>query len=592
VTDASEQSGFADLLELFEHAVSNYGPRRAFGSLRDGRWEWISYAELGQKVDQMRSALAGMGVGRGDRVAIISDNRLEWIIAAHATYQRRAIYVPMYEAQGEADWSYILADAGAKVCITATSALAARVRAAREDLLELQHIVDIEAPASAEDSFQAALQQGAARPIKARQPRPEDVATIIYTSGTTGEPKGVRLTHGGLAHQAYALSASRDYGADPCSMAFLPWAHVFGGAVELNVALSIGGAVAICRNTDDLFSEIVRVRPTMIYAVPRIWNRIYYELKRDLAAEPEMTRNLFDNGLRLRARARAGETLSFTERISLGLADRFINSRLKARLGGRLRFGFSGAAPLAVEVAHYLRSVGVNVLEGYGLTESSGSTTSNPTDAVKDGSVGRAIVGTRIVIDDTVTVTGTRGGEIVLYGSGVMEGYHNRPEETARAMTPDGGLRTGDLGYLDDDGYLYVTGRIKELYKLNSGRYVAPVPLEEKLKLSPFISQCLIYGSGQPYNVALIVVDVPSLQAYYGEMGASPQELLTDPRTRRLFEEEVLKYSRDFRTFELVRNFWLIMEPFSRENGMLTPTLKLRRVEALKRYEANLLALY
>jgi long-chain acyl-CoA synthetase len=236
--------------------------------------------------------------------------------------------------------------------------------------------------------------------------------------------------------------------------------------------------------------------------------------------------------------------------------------------------------------------VGVNVLEGYGLTESSGSTTTNPTDHAKDGSVGMAIAGTRIVIDEKVTVDGARGGEIVLFGSGVMEGYHNRPEETQRVMTPDGGLRTGDLGYMDEDGYLYVTGRIKELYKLNSGRYVAPVPLEEKLKLSPFISQCMVYGAGQPYNVALIVVDVPSLQSYYGEVGATPRELLTDPRTRRLFEEEVLKNSRDFRTFELVRNFWLIMESFTRENGMLTPTMKLRRAEVLKRYEANLLALY
>jgi long-chain acyl-CoA synthetase len=173
-----------------------------------------------------------------------------------------------------------------------------------------------------------------------------------------------------------------------------------------------------------------------------------------------------------------------------------------------------------------------------------------------------------------------------------MEGYHNAPEATQAALTPDGGLRTGDLGYLDDDGYLYITGRLKELYKLSSGRYVAPAPLEDKLKLSPFISHCMLYGSGQPYNVALIVADVHALVAYLGSSNRTVDELLADPRTRRLYEDEILKYSRDFRTFELVRNFWLVAEPFTRSNGMLTPTMKTLRRRVLERYEARLKSLY
>ena len=180
----------------------------------------------------------------------------------------------------------------------------------------------------------------------------------------------------------------------------------------------------------------------------------------------------------------------------------------------------------------------------------------------------------------------------MIYGPNVMEGYHNLPEATKTALTPERGLRTGDLGYFDDEGYLYITGRIKELYKLNNGRYVAPAPLEEKLKLSPYIAHCMVYGAGQPYNVALIVADIPALSAHLGRDDQTPDELIADPRSRRLFEDEIMKYSRDFRTFELVRNFWVVTEPFTRENGMISPVLKLLRRSVLERYEARLKSLY
>jgi long-chain acyl-CoA synthetase len=291
-------------------------------------------------------------------------------------------------------------------------------------------------------------------------------------------------------------------------------------------------------------------------------------------------------------RRRRGETLKLTERIFLNMADKLVISKLKARLGGRLRFAISGAAPLSRDVAEFMHNLGVTIYEGYGLTESSGSSTTNPADAPHFGSVGKPIRGTTIAIDRSIPNLAEGEGEIILYGPGVMESYHNAPEATAQAITADGGLRTGDLGYLDADGYLYVTGRIKELFKLSSGRYVAPAPLEGKLKLSPFILHCMVYGSGQPYNVALIVADIPALAAYFGREDASPEELLADPRTRRLYEDEIHKHSRDFRTYELVRNFWLVSDAFTREEGMLSPTMKLLRRKVLQRYEARLKSLY
>jgi len=581
---------FSHLVELFQRAVETYADRPAFGVLRGKEWQFTSYTELGELVARARSGLAQLGVGRGDRVAIVADNRLEWVILAHATYQRRAIFVPMYEAQHDAELKFILSDSAAKVCFVANASIGARVAALREDLLYLQRVVNIEG--ADEVSYSALLAQSADRLVSARTPLPTDVATIIYTSGTTGEPKGVRLTHQNLASNAAALSDMRDYGPDPRSLAFLPWAHVFGGCVELNLALALGATVAIGRNVDQFFEELPRIRPTMLYAVPSVWKRIYHDMQRDLAREPEMSRHMFDQGLRLRAKQQRGEHLSLSERVSLNLAEKLVIGKLKARLGGRLRLAFSGAAPLSVEVAEFLHAVGITVHEGYGLTESSGSTTTNPTGAVRFGSVGQALLGTSITIEPRGTSSDPREGEIVIYGLGVMPEYHNRPADTAAVLGTDGGLRTGDLGYLDSDGYLYITGRVKELYKLSNGRYVAPAALEEKLKLSPFISSCMVYGAGQPYNVALVVADVPALQSYFGAALQDMRELLSDRRVRRLFEEEILKHSKDFRAYELVRNFWIETEPFTRENGMLTTTFKLRRDRVRERYEGKLLTLY
>ena len=316
-------------------------------------------------------------------------------------------------------------------------------------------------------------------------------------------------------------------------------------------------------------------------------------MQRELAREPEMSRQLFVQGVRLRGKQQRGEQLSLPERVALNLAEKLVIGKLKARLGGNLRLAFSGAAPLSVEVSEFMHSIGITIHEGYGLTESSGSSTTNPTGAVRMGSVGKPLLGTTIAIERRSTGHDPREGEVVIYGPGIMAGYQNQPDETQRVLSPDGGLRTGDLGYLDTDGYLFITGRVKELYKLNNGRYVAPAPLEEKLKLSPFISNCMVYGAGQPYNVALVVADVPALQAYFtGDSLRDPRALLADRRVRRLFEDEILKYSKDFRTFELVRSFWIETEQFTREIGMLTSSFKLRRDRVRERYEGRLLALY
>ena len=581
------------LVELLDHSVAQYGDRPVYGTRRaPGVWEWTTYGEFHRLVARCRAGLAALGIGRGDRVAIIGDNRLEWQVVAHATYQRRAIFVPVAEVQIESEWRYILADSGARACFVSSANIANRVSALRQDLLDLQHIVRFEGGDNEPGTFGHLLRSAQEREVSARSPSPSDVATIIYTSGTTGDPKGVRLTHHNLAANAAARAEARDYGSEPRSLSCLPWAHVFGGQVELNVLMLAGGSVAICNGADELFAELPNVKPSVLYAVPRIWSQIYHDIQRDLSGEPEMSRHMFDDGIRLRQRQRRGESLKLTERIFLNMADKLIISKLMARFGGRLRWAISGAAPLPAEVAEFMHNIGITIYESYGLTESSGSTTSNPNDAPRLGSVGKPIRGTWIEIDPYIADAEPGEGEIIIHGAGVMEGYHNLPQATAETLTPERGLRSGDLGYLDADGYLYVTGRIKELYKLSNGRYVAPAPLEGKLKLSPFIAHCMLYGTGQPYNVALIVADVPALRSYLRADGMPAEELLADPRVRRLYEDEILKYSREFRTFELVRNFWLTAEGFTRESGMLTAALKMRRRKVLVKYETRLKSLY
>lgn len=592
--DASEPLDLPHLLALFEYAVRQHADKPAFGTLTQGRWVWTTYRELAQHVDRCRAVLATLGVGRGDRVAVICNNRVEWLAIAHATYQRRAIFVPMHEAQGEVEWNYILRDAGVKVCFASNMNVWHRVHILRENLLDLQQLITLDGTVEDGHSLPALIARVADRQIKARIPQQSDVAALIYTSGTTGEPKGVRLTHRNLAYQACALSQMRDYGPAPLSMGFLPWAHVFGGGVELNVALLSGTAVAICGHTDELFTELSTVQPTLLYGVPRVWNHLYDQIQRELAEQSNFGRKMFNNALRVRSHQARGAPTSLSRRMAAGVAERTVVNKLKQRLGGRLTMAFSGAAPLAVEVAEFLQGLGVTIHEGYGLTESCGSSTTNPASEPKFGTVGKPLPGTRVAIEriDNIDAEDPREGEIIIYGPGVMAGYHNRPKETAEVMTPDGGLRTGDVGFFDEEGYLHITGRVKELYKLSSGRYVAPAPLEQKIRLSPFVHQCMMYGSGQDYNVALVVVDTHYLRAYLGGDRRADQELVRDPETRRILEEEVVRYTRDFRTFELVRNFMLIAEPFSTENGMLTTTFKLRRRNVLRVYQSALQELY
>jgi long-chain acyl-CoA synthetase len=583
---------FTDLVTLVTAAVKRFADRPLYGTRGEDGWHWTTYREFGSLVERFRAGLAGLGVKRGDKVAVISQNRLEWVVGAHAVYGLGAAYVPMYEAQLDKEWQYILNDSGATVCLVANASIEARVRRIAEKVPGLLHVIPFEGDGPS--TYAGLLARGAGQPAVTVTPSPSDVASIIYTSGTTGNPKGVCLTHSNLASNVSALLPLLESNADDRGVSFLPWAHVFGGCVELNTCMAVGASTAICGDAAKLPQFIAEVKPTVLFAVPRVWNRIHTSVTAMMLTKPPAVRWMFDTAMVAKNKQRHGKSIGPSEWLAVRLAEKLVFPKVRAAFGGRLRFAASGAAALSLEVAEFIENLGIGLYEGYGMTESSGGTTAQPLGAKRLGSVGKAIPGVRIEIDKTVAGATADDGEVVIYGHGIMAGYHNQQDATRQTIGHDGGLRTGDLGRLDADGYLYITGRTKELYKLENGKYVAPAPLEEQITISPFILQCVIFGADRPHNVALIVPDMAAVRSWAEKQGIAGDgdALLGDSRVRKLLESEVATHSKDFKGFERIKDFVIDPEELTIQNGLLTPTLKLKRSKVIAKYDDVFASLY
>jgi len=576
---------FDDLLSMFEATVRKYRTRPAFGvRAPDKRWTWISWGELAGRVNAMRGGLAHEGVSRGDRVAIISNNRIEWIIGCFASYGLGATWVPMYEAMIDKDYQHILDDSGAKVCVIATAELDTKIAKFAPTVKRIKLGAD----------FDALMELGKKHPVAAIRPAGADLAYFIYTSGTTGKPKGVKLSHRSLASNVQALKHVFPLSHEDRTLAFLPWAHVGGAGTEVNSIVYSGGSAAICERPDWILESLPVVEPTMLLGVPRIWNKIYDGVNKQVASQPRAIRVLFAMGLAASNKQVRGEPLTVLDRAALALARRLIFSKVKARFGSRLKYACSGAAALSPDVGRFVQALGLEVYEAYGMTEVSSIATTNPLGHPRIGTVGKPLPGVDIRLDEDAAVDPGQGGEIIIYGHGVMSGYHNLPEETAAAMTADGGLRSGDLGCFDEDGYLVITGRVKEIYKLANGKYVSPAALEEKLTLSPLISQVMLHGQDKPFNVALVVPDATTLRAWAKENGIGSDDLATlckDERVHSRYTKEIAHGAGD-KGFERVEAFLLVPDEFTVDNEMLTPTMKVKRRVVTDRYKDAIEALY
>ena len=584
-----------NLIEMLENSRQLYGDRPLYGTKRDGIYEWTTYEQFSEKVDALRGGLASLGVSSGDKVAIICKNTEEWAVSAYATYGLCGQHIPMYETQMPSEWEYIIRDCGAKVLLAANSSIFEKTRNFPDQIDSLEHVILLTGSVEGEvTTYEDLLKKGREKPVQKMEPESHAPMGMIYTSGTTGNPKGVILSHRNLIFECSVVIPLLGMSRDVRTLAFLPWAHVFGQVAEVHGIIGCGGSAGLVDDVNTLVDELGVVKPSVFFAVPRVYNRIYDRLQEQMKEKPGLIRALFYGGLKQAKREREGETLGFLDNLILLLARKIIFKKILNRFGGNLRIAVSGASALSPSVAEFINDIGISIYEGYGLSENTAALSLNYPGSRRFGSVGKPLPGVRIEIDKTVEGSKEEDGEVQAFGENIMIGYHNLPDKTKESITEDGGLRTGDLGHLDSDGYLYITGRVKEQYKLENGKYVAPAPLEESLKLSSYIDQVMLYGFNRPHNVALIVVAMPAVTQYAEDLGisGSTEDILNEPRIRELFKEQLKHFGKDFKGFEHPQNFALLSEEWGIDNGLLTPTLKLKREVVEEKFKKEIEELF
>ncbi len=595
-----DQNGKPDnLVEMIEASVAAFADHPLFGTKNPkGEYEWATYREVGERIDHLRGGLARAGVGRGDWVGIIADNRAEWAIAAFAAYGLGARFVPMYEKELPRIWQYIIQDSGIKVLLVAKPEIQDQVEEFRDTLPGLEGTYRIDGEGN---SSMAELERiGRDHPVPSIHPSPEDIAVLIYTSGTTGNPKGVILSHGNLTSNYLAGQQlfPNEMTSESVSLSILPWAHSYGQTAELYNFCSLGGAIGFVESVDTVAEDMAKVRPTFLIAVPRVFNKIYDRLWARMEETGGLPKKLFvmgvEAGKKRRALAAEGKS-DFLTHLKFGLADKVVFKKIRERFGGRLQGSLTASATMNVAIGYFFEDVGIPVYDAFGLTETAPAVTMNCPAAHRPGSVGRPIPGVRVEIDPTVVEETSQDGEIVVYGPNVMQGYHNNPDATRAVMTEDGGFRTGDRGRLDPDGYLFITGRLKEQYKLENGKYVFPAILEEEIKLSPWVEHAMIFGEGRPFNICVVVPDSVVLMRYAKSRGLpeDPGALLERPEIREMITESITRMLHGkFGGYEVPKKFIFSTEPFSLDNGLLTQTMKLKRRKVVEKFQEEIEAVF
>ena len=585
------------LTALFFDAVDRYaGHPAAFRYKADGGWRAVTHREAEDRVRALSLGLRELGLRPGDRVAILSETRLEWALADYACLCARTADVPIYPTLPAGQVEYILRDSGAAAVFCSTPEQVAKVAAIRGGLPALRPVIAF-APgaggAGGADVLPLAELEARGRAAAARYPRfreealaaaPDDLATLIYTSGTTGQPKGVMLTHHNICSNVAACLAVLRVTEDDTCLAWLPLSHILERMVEYYF-LHVGVTIAYAESVDAVAANLLEVRPTVVVAVPRLYEKVYARVLERALAGGALKRRIFLWAKRVgeawATYRLAGIPVPPTLALRHAIADRLVFTKLRAATGGRVRLFVSGSAPLSPEVARFFYGAGMPVIEGYGLTETSPVLTLNPLERPKLGTVGKPIPGVEITI--------APDGEILARGPNIMRGYYNRPDETREAIDADGWFHTGDIGELDADGYLKITDRKKDLIKTAGGKYIAPQPIENAVKLNKFVANAVVLGDQRKFPIILVVPNFDALEPWARERQLayrSRAELLALPDVQAKMEREVMGCLRDLAKFEMPKKVVLIERDFTIESGELTPTLKVKRRQVEKNYKA------
>lgn len=573
---------------LFFNAVEHHRREDLLLSRRGTQVDRLSTEDLLTRVRRMALALSQqLGIRPGDRVALLSYNRPEWAVCDYGIMTAGAVTLPLYTTLPAEEVQFILKDGGARAVIVETAEQAAMIESIRAGLPELRWVIGLHGGGGGLQSYQEVLQRGVVGTQQdhrrlADAVRPEDLATIIYTSGTTGVPKGVMLTHGNLASNSAACVPLLDLGPHHRTVSFLPLSHVFQRQIDLSL-LSVGGSIAYASSVNTVMEDLPIFRPTIMAVVPRFLEKIHQKFTDGVAAQPEGRRRFVERSLEA---ARTALALEQQDRpIPLGTAwrrwwgDRLIFRKLRDRLGGSLDYLISGGAPLAPSLAEFFTAVGVPVLQGYGLTETSPVISINTLEANRIGTVGRIVPGHEVRIAED--------GEILFRGPSVMKGYFNRPDETAEAVV-EGWFHTGDIGEKDTDGYLKITDRKKDLFKTSGGKYIAPQPLEKKLKESPDVLNAVVVGANRKYAAVLIVPNFERIQT----AGRPIAERLRDPEIIARFDALLEHVNEGLAGYTTLKKFALLERDFTIEAGEMTPTFKVRRRIIEERYRDIIERLY
>jgi len=589
---------YPSLTERLLDAVDRYQCARAQMHKVGERWEAISAREMLRRIAALARALAELGIKAGDPVSVFAPNRPEWHVADYAILGLGAVNVPVYFNEASDRIVYILNHAGAKAVVVAGAEQIARLLACRERLSTVEHVIVAGAPRELDSDILryepliAATGEAdvAAYRRRAAKVTSDQLATIIYTSGTTGEPKGVMLTHTNFTSNEMDAFQIMDYRPDDLAISFLPLAHVYERIMCYGY-FGRGVAVAYVEAMDQVGQALLEVRPTVAAAVPRFFEKAYANMMEKGHKTTGLKRRLFDWSLEVARQAtpwRAyGQQVPLGVKLSWVLANLLVYSRIRAGLGGRIRSFASGGAPLARELAEFFWTIGVRIYQGYGLTETSPIVATNLPGANKVGTVGRPIPNVEVRIAED--------GEILVRGPCVMRGYYSKPDETRAALSDAGWLRTGDIGYLDADGYLVVTDRKKDLLKTAAGKFVAPQPIENSLKSSPFILNAAVVGDRRKFVGALIVPHFANVEArarLAGLQFSSSAELAAHPWVHELIGQEIERLTAHLAQYETIKRFAVLDRDFTFEGGELTYTMKLRRRVIEERYRDLIEQLY
>jgi long-chain acyl-CoA synthetase len=587
-----------NIVTMFEAMAKKRGDATAVNHKKDGTWKTVSWAELARRARDVSDGLAAIGVKPGDRVAIIGETQLEWILADLGILGAGAITVTIYQSNKAHEVQYILADSGASYIFCDTAAQVAKLREVKGQLPDLKGIIRAEGRSA--DGFERTLADLEKGGVEWRKANPDahaarlarvatdDPASFIYTSGTTGNPKGVVLSHGNWVYEAQAVAGMQIVRPDDMLLMFLPMAHSFAKVIEA-VWFSTGAQAAFVESLEKIMDNASEVRPTIMPAVPRIFEKAFNTVVTKGLATPGLKGKLFGLAMEsfdqyANARDAGKEFSSFGLLIGRKLVFPKLQAALAERFGGRMRLFVSGGAPLSTKIAYFFETLGFTILEGYGLTETSAASFVNRPGQVKIGTVGPVIDGTQVKIAED--------GEILIKGPGVMKGYYKNPEATAEVLK-DGWLLTGDIGQLDEKGRLKITDRKKDIIVTAGGKNVAPQNLENDLKTDPLVSQVMVHGDKRKFLSALVTLNEDNARKWADENGVPPGAALhQDPRVIARIQRAVDALNAKQASYSTVKKFAIVPKDFTVEGGELTPTLKVKRKLVTQRYKDVLDAFY